>query len=173
MPRRSSEFEIDESLRDRFAVTVLGVGNPIMGDDGVGITLLERLRHEYGDPRVDFVDGGTGGLELIPVVQDARRLLIVDAVAGDTPGEVVQFDGDQIPRMMQAKLSPHQISLLDLFTTARMLGSEPEHIAVVGVVPQYVGLRVGLSGVVEAALLQATSKAGEILRTWLGEENLA
>ncbi|MDR0431898.1 MAG: hydrogenase maturation protease, partial [Bifidobacteriaceae bacterium] len=66
-------------------ITVLGVGNPIMSDDAVGLALLERLEQQRPDPRIEYVDGGTGGLELLPVVQDAQRLLILDAVRGANP----------------------------------------------------------------------------------------
>jgi len=52
-------------------ITVLGVGNPIMADDGVGLVLLSALSEVRADSRIEYVDGGTGGLELIPVVQEA------------------------------------------------------------------------------------------------------
>jgi hydrogenase maturation protease len=148
-------------------VTVLGVGNPIMGDDGVGLELLARVTAARPDARVEVVDGGTGGMELVPVVREARRLLVLDAVAGHTPGAVVRLAGDQIPRMLAAKLSPHQVGLLDVFAAARLLGDEPDEVEVVGVVPASVDLRVGLSREVEAALPAATAAALEVLDRWL------
>ena len=148
-------------------VTVLGVGNPIMGDDGTGLELLARLRLERPDPRVEFVDGGTGGMELLPVVQDAVHLLILDAVAGTEPGVVVRVGGDQLPRMLSAKLSPHQVGLLDVFAAARLLGREPAHVQVVGVVPELVELTLGLSPVVSAALPLAVATAVAVLDRWL------
>jgi len=149
------------------AVTVMGVGNPIMGDDGVGLELLAAVEAAFPDHRVTFVDGGTGGMELIPVVQDAERLLILDAVAGETPGAVVEVAGDQIPRLLSTKVSPHQVGLLDVFTAARLLGREPAEAMVVGVVPASVELRVGLSDVVAAALPAATARAVAVLARWL------
>ncbi|MCL1922522.1 MAG: hydrogenase maturation protease [Propionibacteriaceae bacterium] len=160
---------IDESLRDGFAVTVMGVGNPLMGDDGVGLALLEVLTAKFDDPRIDFVDGGTAGLELVPVVQDSTRLLILDAVAGSTPGEVVQLAGDQIPRLLSSKLSPHQVGLLDIFTSARLLGGEPDELAVVGVVPDYVGPHLGLGEKVQGALAEAESRATRVIQGWLDD----
>jgi len=151
------------------SVTVLGVGNPIMGDDGVGLELLAAVRAARPSPSVEFVDGGTGGMELLPVVQTASHLLILDAVAGDNPGTVVRLDGDQIPRLLAAKLSPHQMGLLDVFAAARLLGREPGIVAVVGVVPAAVEVRLGLTPAVAAGLDEATAVACAVLDDWLAE----
>jgi hydrogenase maturation protease len=143
----------------------LAVGNPIMGDDAIGITLLEAVRAARPDAAA-YVDGGTGGMELIPVVQEAEKLLILDAVAGPVPGQVRHLTGDQIPRMLQSKLSPHQVGLLDVFTAARLLGSEPEEIQVVGITPESVEIRLGLSETVAESLDEAVAKAIEVLDSW-------
>lgn len=150
-------------------VTVLGVGNPIMGDDGIGLELLTALQERLGaDAPVEFVDGGTGGMELLPVVQEAGRLLVLDAVAGDEPGQVVRLSGSQLPRLMAAKLSPHQVGLLDVFAAARLLRSEPDQVEVVGVVPESVDLlRVGLSECVRGAIDEAVDQAVGVLEPWL------
>ena len=148
-------------------VTVLGVGNPIMGDDGLGLELLSRLRGQRPDSRVAYVDGGTGGMELVPVVQGATRLLVLDAVAGTTPGQVVRFSGDQLPRLLSSSLSPHQVSLLDVLAAARLLDHEPEQIEVVGIVPESVALRIGLSAPVAEALWEAVGAAVAVLDGWL------
>jgi hydrogenase maturation protease len=150
-------------------VTVLGVGNPIMGDDGAGPQLLTMLASERHDDRIEYVDGGTGGMELVPVVQEATRLLILDAVAGPVPGGVVHLTGDQIPRMLAAKLSPHQVGLLDVLSAVRLLGHEPDRLEVVGVVPESVDLRIGLSASVADALPDAVALAAGILDRWLAE----
>ncbi|MFT8396609.1 hydrogenase maturation protease [Propionibacterium sp.] len=157
----------------RPGITVLAVGNPIMADDGIGPALLGGLKQSLpghltgaGSP-VEFMDGGISGMELLPVVEDARWLLVLDAVAGEQPGEVMHLSGDQLPRMLSTKLSPHQVGLLDVFTSARLLGREPEQIEVVGIVPAQVDLRVGLSPEVAAALPGAAALAGEVLGRWL------
>ncbi|MBU4214094.1 MAG: HyaD/HybD family hydrogenase maturation endopeptidase [Actinobacteria bacterium] len=153
----------------RATITVLGVGNTIMADDGAGLELLRLLSLARPDAQVEYVDGWTGGMELVPVVQEAGRLLILDAVAGRVPGTVVHLTGDQIPRMLSAKLSPHQVGLLDVLTAARMLGHEPEQIEVVGIVPELVDLSLGLSDPVTAALPAAVEVAVEVLDRWLAE----
>jgi len=148
-------------------ITVLGVGNPIMGDDGVGLELLAALQARRPDARIEYVEGGTGGMELLPVVQEATRLLVLDAVAGSSAGAVQHLRGDQVPRMLSTKLSPHQVGLLDVFTAARLLGSEPEVVEVVGVTPQCVELQLGLTEVVAAAVPAAVEQAVAVLDGWL------
>jgi hydrogenase maturation protease len=138
-----------------------------MGDDGVGLELLAALQAARPDVRIDYVDGGTGGMELLPVVQDARRLLILDAVAGGGAGTVHTFGGDHLPRLLAAKLSPHQVGLLDVFAAARLLGLEPDEVEVVGIVPESVDLRVGLSEPVAAAVAAGTVAATAVLDAWL------
>lgn len=146
--------------------TVLGIGNPLMGDDGVGITLLEELMSRYPQHDVEFVDGGTIGLSLLPTVLDTGSLLVLDAVAGPVPGTVVHLSGDQLPRLLTMLLSPHQVGLLDVLASARLLGSEPSRIAVVGITPAFVDMRLGLSPEVEAAVPQALELVRRVLREW-------
>lgn len=151
-------------------ITVLGAGNPIMGDDGVGLELLAQVQQLRPDRSISYIDGGTGGMELLPVVQEATCLLILDAVAGQEPGRVMRLSGDQVPRLLSTKLSPHQVGLLDVFAAARMLGTEPSEVEVVGVVPDSIDLRLGLSEPVTAALPAALAAAVAVLDRWLGQE---
>ncbi|WIM68282.1 hydrogenase maturation protease [Corynebacterium breve] len=147
-------------------ITAIGIGNPIMADDGVGLAILNALASEpLGD--VEYIDGGTSGMELLPDVQDADRLLILDGIKGPTPGEVRVVAGDQIKILQRAHLSPHQVGLLDLLTAARLLGKEPAEVVVVGVVAQEVDLQVGLNDVVAQAVPEAVGKARAVLESWV------
>ncbi len=137
-----------------------------MGDDGVGLELLAGLSSRQRDG-VSYVDGAVGGMELVPLVQESTRLLILDAVAGAVPGTVVRLRGDQVPRMLATKLSPHQVGLLDVLAASRLLGNEPEEVAVVGVVPESVELRLGLSEVVADAVPEAVAAAERVIDGWL------
>lgn len=116
---------------------------------------------------VTFHDGGTAGMELLPLIQDADCLLLLDAVQGPgAPGTVVELHGDQIPRLLNTSLSPHQVGLLDLLAAARLLGHEPEQVAVVGVVAESCELGVGLSDCVARNIDAAAERAAAIVRTW-------
>jgi hydrogenase maturation protease len=158
--------------RSRSAVTVLGIGNPIMGDDGIGIVLLEELMAAGVERPVDFIDGGTIGMSLLPVLEDAGSLLVLDAVTGSgPPGTLVHLVGDQLPRLMQSKLSPHQVGLLDVLAAARLRGTEPDRIAVVGLTPGDIDLRVTLSHDVAAAIPRAVGLARQVLEAWWAEDD--
>ena len=153
-------------VRVRSGATVLGIGNPLMGDDGVGITLLNELMGLRHEQELEFVDGGTVGMSLLPLVLDADSLLVLDAISGPTPGTVIVLSGDQLPRLLRMTLSPHQVGLLDVLVGARLLGCEPSRIAVIGVVPASVDLNLGLSPQVQAAVPHALKLARQVLLEW-------
>lgn len=160
--------------RPRSGTTVLGIGNPIMGDDGLGIVLLEQLMAVSLERPVDFIDGGIIGMSLLPVVEDAGSLLVLDAVSEPgSSGMLVHLTGDQLPRLVRGKISPHQVGLLDVLAGARLRGTEPDRIAVVGVTPRDIDLRVGLSPPVAAAVPQAVALARQVLRAWWEEDDAA
>ena len=133
---------------------VLGVGSPLMGDDGLGVLAAQRLRSVLsGAADIDVLDGGTWGMQLLPAIEDARRLLVIDAVRdGKAPGSIVRLEKDELPRMLQHKVSPHQIDLREVFAVSELRGTFPPEAVVLGVQPDVVELREGLSAVVSEAL---------------------
>lgn len=160
--------------------TVLAVGNPIMGDDGIGLEILAGLQQllptrpawqaaqKAGE--LALLEGGTGGMELVPVVQESEQLLILDSVApgnGRAPGQALHLSGDHVPRLLSMKMSPHQVGLLDILTSARLTGKEPRVLEVVGVVSENVDLRLGLTESARSGIPRAVELAAEILDSWL------
>jgi hydrogenase maturation protease len=150
-------------------VVVLGLGNPLLEDDGAGLQMLELLRLRGPWPEsVELVDGGTWGLSLLPVICDAERLLVLDAVrTGAPPGAVLVGEGEAVPRLYQRPLSPHQIDLREVLAAAVLLDGLPAHLTVVGIEPERTeGLKVGLTPAVEAALDGAVREALRVLDGW-------
>lgn len=133
---------------------LLGVGNPLVGDDGLGIAAIDRLRQEWDLPEaVEIVDGGTWGMALLPVLEDAREVLIVDAITtGGEPGEVVSLERDQLPRHFRLRMSPHHVGLEDLFAVLELKGTGPERLSAVGIVPASLEWGMGLTPEAEGAL---------------------
>jgi len=122
---------------------VLGVGNILMQDEGIGVRALEWLLARYASPQVEMIDGGTMGLDLLHYLQGIDHLLILDAIeAGKTPGEMVTITGDEVPAFLGMKISPHQIGVQDLLATAQLMGYTPPEVMILGVQPHW--LRVGL-----------------------------
>ncbi len=125
-----------------------------MSDDGVGVRVVQRLAAEYSFPAgVELVDGGTLGLDLLPLLEGLERLLIVDAMeTGGPPGTVVRLTGDQIPRAFETRLSAHQMGLKDLLAVSSLLGNPSPDMVLLGVRPECIELGMELSQPVAAAL---------------------
>lgn len=151
-------------------ILVLCAGSALMGDDGVGLAALERLRSGWKlGPGVELMDGGTWGMNLLPAIESADRLLVVDAVrAGRQPGTVVRLEAEQVPRFFATKLSPHQIDLKEVLALAELRGTLPPTVAV-GVEPGRVELSTELSPEVEAAVPELVRRITEALEEWGAE----
>ena len=149
-------------------ILVLGIGNLVMSDDGIGVRVVQLLQERYCFPeQVTVLDGGTLGLDLLPRIEDARRLLIVDAVNIDSPpGTLARLTGDEIPHAMETKLSPHQMGLQDLLAVASLLGYSPEETVLWGVQPESIEMALQLSAPVEAQLEPLVGKVLEELAAW-------
>lgn len=148
---------------------MLGLGAPLLGDDGVGRRLLQEVRQAQQRPeQVRFVYGGTWGLSLLP--HPGRR------AGGRAPRDRAAGADDAVPRWCSGPLSPHQIDLRDVLAAAELLGCVPRQLVVVGVQPAVRSqpassdeLHVGLSAAVDEALVAAMRQAGRVLEGWVGE----
>ncbi len=149
------------------STAVIGLGNPLLTDDGVGLVLLEALRSD-GWTDVELVDGGTWGLSLLPVLADHGQVLVLDAVkAGNEPGTVVRGRGADVPRLYRYPLSPHQIDLTEVLAAAEMVGGLPAEMEVIGVEPGSTeGPCLQLTDRVAAAVATALDEARRVLQNW-------
>ncbi len=149
-------------------VLVLGLGNLLLRDEGLGVRAVERLQKAYRfPPQVRLLDGGTLGLELLPYLEEAERVLVLDAVAAEgPPGTLVRLDGGDLPGFLARKVSPHQVGLSDLLAVARLRGTLPEEVVLLGMVPARLDAGLELSPPVEAALPQLVEAALAELRRW-------
>jgi hydrogenase maturation protease len=155
------------SMSKPAGTVVIGLGNPLMADDGVGLAMLERLRTYEFDPPVELVDGGTWGLNLLPVIEDAGRVLLLDAInVGAAPATVIVLKRDQLPRYLATKVSPHQVDLSDVLALAELRGTLPEHTVAVGVQPERVEMETGLTAGVERQMSRAIGSALARLHEW-------
>jgi hydrogenase maturation protease len=149
-------------------IVVLGLGNMLMADDGVGLSALARLDEEWFVPRtVSMVDGGTWGMNLLPVIEQADRLLIFDAIDfGEPPGTVIRLERFDIPRFLSQKLSPHQVDLREVLALAELRGTLPEQIVALGIQPARIEMSTTLSQVVEAQLDELVRRGANELARW-------
>jgi hydrogenase maturation protease len=164
-------------MSETFDLLVLGLGNPLCGDDGAGVSAVARLRERYeAPPGVVVLDGGTLGLSLLPYLRQARTVILVDAIAADAPpGTLVRLEGRDVAPAAAHRLSPHQVGVADLLDGARLLGGYPETLVLVGVVPAQLELSVERSPAVASRiddLVQATvDEAARMGHTFTRREN--
>jgi hydrogenase maturation protease len=154
-------------MSDRIAVLVLGLGNVLCTDDGVGVAAVHLLRRAHVLPEgVLAVDGGTLGLDLLPLVERAGRVILLDAVRADgPPGTLVRLDGDDVAPAVRERLSPHQIGVADLLGGAALLDRYPDEVVIVGVVPASIELGLGCTPAIAARVPALVDGAlGELAR---------
>ena len=150
-------------------ILVLGLGNILLGDEGVGVRVVERLLEQYDFPEgVRVMDGGTLGLDLLPYVEGASRLLVIDAVqARHPPGTLVRIEGDEIPIFLDAsKVSPHQEGLQDLLAVAVLKGYLPDEVIFWGAQIESLGVGLELNEPVAAQVDALGGKVLEELARW-------
>lgn len=141
-------------MSDRRSLLVLGLGNVLLQDDGVGSAAVARLLDGFDVPTgARVLDGGTLGLSLLPYLDDADAVILVDAIRAEgSPGDVVRLEGDEVAPAVATRLSPHQIGVADLLDGVRWLDRYPPHLVLVGLIPQSIDLGVGLSPRVFASM---------------------
>lgn len=139
---------------DRLELLILGLGNVLCGDDGLGVAALAMLDRLYeAPPGVSVMDGGTLGLSLLHYVAEAEALIMVDAVrAGVSPGTPVRLTGDRVAPAIESRLSVHQIGVADLLDGLRLTDSTPRRIVLLGLVPETLELGLARSPAVTEAL---------------------
>ncbi len=119
-------------------IVVLGVGNILLRDEGVGVRVIEELQKSYTFPsNVRIVDGGTQGLWLLPTIQEADHLIVVDAVLGTGgPGTMYRLEKDDLPKGLRVKQSAHDSDLIEALNLCALLDKSPETIVVLGIQPE-------------------------------------
>lgn len=147
---------------------VLGLGNILNRDEGLGVQALKLLDSQLGDhPEVELLDGGVLGLNLLMVVEDCSHLLILDAVDAKKPaGTVIELSKKEIPLYTGIKLSQHQITFQEVLGLANVRGKLPEYLHLVGIQPADLSIGFGLSDSVESSLPQVTVRAQKVLADW-------
>jgi hydrogenase maturation protease len=149
-------------------ILVLGLGNPLMGDDGAGVIGLAELERLFDIPvDVERLDGGVLGLQLLGRVEGVGRLLVLDAVsAGQPPGTVMRLGVDQIRQVFSQKLSMHQMGFNEVLAAASMRGRRPPHLMVIGMQPLVIEPGLGLSPPASAAMPEFVDMAAQELTSW-------
>ncbi|WIM04838.1 MAG: HyaD/HybD family hydrogenase maturation endopeptidase [Candidatus Nitricoxidivorans perseverans] len=144
---------------------ILGIGNTILSDEGLGVHAAEALRIAYDLPDgVEVIDGGTAGMELLDPLAGVDLLVVLDAVkAGRAPGTVILLTGKEVPVFFRAKLSPHQVSICDVLASLEFAGDPPKDLVLIGCEPESLELGTELTPTVAGRMPEMIAVAAEQL----------
>lgn len=154
-------------MSERPGVLVLGLGNELFTDEGVGVVIGRRVE-ELDLPGVEVLDGGTLGIALLPEIEGRDALLVLDAVAkvGSQPGEIVEFAEEDLYRPLKLMYSAHQVGIDETLAAARLMGTAPRRARAVGLVPYSLETGYGLSPQAEGRLDELLERARAVLAEW-------
>ena len=144
-------------------ILVLGIGNLLMNDEGVGIHVVTRLEKEGGVPGAELMDGGTGGFHLLGHIQSYKKVIIVDASLDDFPPGHIRLLRPRFAKDFPRQLSAHEIGLKDLIDSACLLGDVPEFYLIAISVKNFQDMGMELSTEVEVAVPEAMKKVRELV----------
>jgi len=148
---------------------ILGIGNTLLSDEGVGVHLIRRLERQAAHrPELTLLDGGTLSFTLAAELGSHGALVAVDAAATDgPPGTVRLYEGEAMDRYLAGgRRSVHEVGLSDLLDMARLVGDLPSHRALLGIQPASLDWGETLSPEVEAALPEAVEQLFALLDRW-------
>ena len=125
---------------------VLGLGNILLRDEGVGVRVVQAMKQMRLPPDVEVFDGATAGVDLLDVLADRRRVVVIDAIAGDSPpGTVLRLTPDDLAPRHTRGVSLHDLGLVEALALAKQLNAYPEEVVIIGVKPHRVECGLELS----------------------------
>ncbi len=148
-------------------IIVLGIGNVLMSDEGIGVRVVEKLQAEYRfPPNVEIYDGGTTGLRgLMPLIDEADNLVVIDAVNGPgEPGSIYRYNLDDFKLTIPKKLSAHDIGLIECLAIAELKEKVPEKVVIIGIKPESLSAEgMGLTETIKNRLEELTKMTVEVI----------
>lgn len=147
-------------MQDTKPIIVIGLGNPLMGDEGIGIVLIEKLTELADQSRIPgaeqirFHDGGVGGMNLLHTIAGRRKAILIDCALMDTePGTLRRFTPDQVQTVKKlAHLSLHEVDILKVIELARQLDECPDEVVFFGIEPVEITQRMDLSDLLKSQI---------------------
>jgi hydrogenase maturation protease len=147
-------------------VLILGIGNVILKDEGIGVHVVRALEEIELHPEVELIDGGTATMDLLSLIHKAERIIIVDALkAGGAPGTLYRCLPEELEDNSERPISLHQVGLLDVLGMARQLGGSPA-VVIIGVEPKEISWGLELTEELRAAVPKIVEAVYSELRGW-------
>lgn len=149
-------------------ITVLGIGNTILSDEGFGVKVVEHLKKNYDFPEnVALIDGGTLGVELQHFIVGTKKLLIIDSIdGGDEAGKIFHLRGDEILKHFTQKISAHEIGIQDILTMLEITDKKIPVVELIGAQPYSLDAGTELTPEMKKLVPIFAEKVLEILKSW-------
>ncbi|WP_071318147.1 HyaD/HybD family hydrogenase maturation endopeptidase [Anaerobacillus isosaccharinicus] len=151
-------------------ITILGIGNTLYSDEGVGVhilPLLHKVLKDKSEEEVEIIEGATDGMRLLGPVEDTDYLIIIDAInAGKEPGTIISIKNDDIPAYFGIKMSIHQVGFQEVLFAARIRERLPEEMIMFGIQPESLKLGLELTSTVNDRLIDLANQIKSQVDTW-------
>lgn len=153
---------------EKITVTVLGVGNILLQDEGFGVRVIEEMTRRFSFPSyVQVLDGGTLGMELMRFIDGTEKLILVDAIAGGKdPGTLYEFKNEQVKAYFKEKVSAHELGIQDVLAVLEVLEKPIAEMVVLGVQPESLDVSLELTPLTASRIDSVIEKIVAQLQTW-------
>ena len=150
------------------SIVVLGVGNILLTDEGLGVHVVEDLKANYTfTPQISLIDGGTMGMELLTYMRGMKKILLIDAVnGGETPGTIYEFPHRELEQYFTDHISVHEVGMQDILRIRAIQENPLEDAIVIGVEPESLDVGLEPSAPVQKALPEVKERVLRVLREW-------
>ena len=150
------------------SIVVLGVGNILLTDEGLGVHVVEGLKANYTfTPQISLIDGGTMGMELLTYMRGMKKILLIDAVnGGEAPGTIYEFPHRELEQYFTDHISVHEVGMQDILRIRAIQENPLEDAIVIGVEPESLDVGFEPSAPVQKALPEVKDRVLRVLREW-------
>jgi|TARA_Y100000294_G_scaffold177031_1_gene201135 hydrogenase maturation protease len=151
-----------------FNVSILGLGNILLQDEGVGVHIANKLKQKFTFlPNVEIIDGGTMGMDLLPYIDGKDKVMIIDAVNFDKEaGYLEVIENNEILKQISTRLSSHQAGLADVLSAAKLLDMDQAEMVLIGIQPASMKIGLEVTNKVSAVVGQAIDLILSRLKEW-------
>lgn len=140
-------------MQNKKSILILGIGNILMKDDGVGVRVAEKMMEMHLPHDVEVMDGGVQGLNLLYYIEGRKKVIVIDTVStGEPPGTIYRFNENALVQKKELLRSSHDIDFVDVIKTSEFMGTKPDEVLFIGIEPENIDEGMELSPKIEARI---------------------
>jgi len=149
-------------------IAIIGLGNLLLSDEGIGVHIISELQREYDFPEeISIIDGGTLGLDLLPIIEGKEKIIFIDAAdLKKEPGWAAIIEDEKLPSFLAPKLSLHHVGLGDILFASTFQGNKPAKVVLLGIQPEKIDVGISLSATLAQKMPEFIELIIKKLREW-------